>query len=142
MQQILLYDDKEMHVFDVVGYFPQPVEFTEHDVTMLEDMFQKKAIIPNCTYQAEIRTGETKAELDPTTMKRIAKYNLDKDFDELNKQIGFAESRLKHLEVQEKQMEEKLDFIKELFCKIVNDEDFDKESYLTDEDDCGEDYWE
>lgn len=143
MLQVLLYDGKEMHVFDVVGYFPQPVEIMEYDVTALEDMFQRKAIIPNSTYQAEIRTGEVKAELDPTTMKRIAKYNLDKDFEELNRQIKSAESRLKNLNEQAEEKEQKLELMRELFPKIWNDTDFDQDNYLPDEeDDYEEDDWE
>lgn len=143
MLQVLLYDGEQMRVFDVVGYFPKPVEMTEYDITTLEDMFQKKAIIPNSTYQAELRTGEVKAELDPTTMKRIAKYNLDKDFEELNRQIKSAESRLKNLNEQAEEKERKLELMRELFPKIWNDTDFDQDNYLPDEeDDYEEDDWE
>lgn len=134
MLQVLLYDGKEMHIFDVVGYFPKPVEMTEYDITTLDDMFQKKEIIPNSTYQAELRTGEVKAELDPTTMKRIAKYNLDKDFEELNRQIKSAESRLKNLNEQAEEKEQKLELMRYLFPKIWNDTDFDQDNYLPDED--------
>lgn len=143
MPQILLYDENEMHVFEVVGYYPQPVGSTVFDVATLEDMYEKKAIIPNRTYQAEITTGEVKAELDPTTMKRIAKYNLDKDFEELNRQIKFAEERLKNLNEQAEEKERKLELMRELFPKIWNDTDFDQDNYLPDEDcDYGEDDWE
>lgn len=143
MLQVLLYDGEQMHTFEIVGYFPKPVEMTEYDITTLDDMFQKKAIIPNSTYQAELRTGEVKAELDPTTMKRIAKYNLDKDFEELNRQIKSAERRLKNLNEQEEQKEQKLELMKELFPKIWNDADFVQDKYLPDEDcDYEEDDWE
>lgn len=133
MPQILLYDEKEMHIFDVVGYYPQPVELTEFDVTMLGDMHKKKMIIPNCTYQAEITTGEIKAELDPTTMKRIAKYNLDKDFDELNRQIKSAEERLESLNKEAEEKKEKLKFMGELLSKVWNDRNFDKDNFLMNE---------
>ena len=143
MLQVLLYDGEQMRVFDVVGWFSKPVEMTEYDITTLEDMFQKRAIIPNSTYQAELRTGEVKAELDPTTMKRIAKYNLDKDFEELNRQIKSAESRLKNLNEQAEEKEQKLELMRELFPKIWNDTDFDKDNYLPDEEDnYEEDEWE
>lgn len=142
MLQILLYDKKEMHIFDVVGYYPQPVGVMEFDVTMLEDMHEKKMIIPNCTYQAEIETGEIKAELDPTTMKRIAKYNLDKDLEELNRQIKSAEERLKNLNERAEENERKLELMRELFPKIWHDSEFDKDKYFPDEDDYEEDEWE
>lgn len=143
MLQVLLYDGEQMHIFEVVGYFPNPVEMTEYDITTLDDMFQKKAIIPNGTYQAELRTGEVKAELDPTTMKRIAKYNLDEDFEELNRQIKSAEERLKNLNEQAEENERKLELMRELFPKIWHDANFDQDNYLPDEDyDYEEDEWE
>lgn len=133
MPQILLYDEKEMRVFDVVGYYPQPVGETEFDVATLEDMYEKKVVIPNRTYQAEITTGEVKAELDPTTMKRIAKYNLDKDFEELNRQIKSAEERPESLNKEVEEKREKLKFMGELLLKVWNDRDFDKDNFLLNE---------
>lgn len=145
MLQVLLYDGEQMRVFDVVGYFPKPVEMTEYDITTLEDMFQKKAIIPNSTYQAELRTGEVKAELDPTTMKRIAKYNLDKDFEEINKNIESARSQLKALQEEISVKERKLSTINDVVKQIWEDECFDEDDYLFEkpgEDDYEEDDWE
>lgn len=132
MIQVLLYDDKEMHVFEVVGYFPKSVEMTEFDVTTLEDNFQRKEIIPNRTYQAEITTGKVKAELDPTTMKRIAKYNLNKDFEEINKSIESAKSQLKALQEEILVKERKLSTINDVVKQIWEDECFDEEDYLFD----------
>lgn len=137
--QILLYDDEEMHVLEVVKYFPQPVEYTESDVTMLEDVFAKKAIIPKCTYQVELTTGEVKAELDPATMKRIAKYNLDKDFEEINKSIESAKSQLKALQEEISIKERKLSTINDVVKQIWEDECFDENDYLFDK---LEDDWE
>lgn len=134
MSQVLLYDGEQMHVFDVVNCCPQPIETTAFDVTTLEDNLQKIEIIPNRTYQAELTTGEVKAELDPTTMKRIAKYNLDKDFEELNRQIKSAEERLKNLNEQAEEKEQKLELMRELFPKIWNDTEFEQDNYLPDED--------
>lgn len=132
MIQVLLYDDKEMHVFEVVGYFPKSVEMTEFDVTALEDNFQRKEIIPNRTYQAEITTGKVKAELDPTTMKRIAKYNLDKDFEEINKNIESAKRQLNALQDEISVKERKLSTINDVVKQIWEDECFDEEDYLFD----------
>lgn len=130
--QILLYDDEEMHVLEVVKYFPQPVEFTEYDVTMLEDAFSKIELVPNCTYQVEIKTGEVKAELDPTTMKRIAKYNSDKDLEEINKNIEFAKNQLKALQEEISVKERKLSTINDVVKQIWEDECFDEDDYLFD----------
>lgn len=134
MLQVLLYDGEQMHTFELVGYFPEQPRFEEVDITTIEDMTSKKEIVPNWTYRAEITTGEVKAELDPTTMKRIAKYNLDKDFEELNRKIKSAESRLENLNEQAEEKEQKLELMRELFPKIWNDANFDQDKYLSDED--------
>ena len=76
-------------------------------------------------------------------MKRIAKYNLDKDFEELNRQIKFAEERLKNLNEQAEENERELELMRELFPKIWHDANFDQDNYLPDEDyDYEEDDWE
>lgn len=143
MPQILLYDEKEMHVFDVVGYHPEEPLVEPVDITTIEQIQTKRAIFQDWSYKAEIAIGKVKAELDPTTMKRIAKYNLDKDFEELNRQIKSAESRLKNLNEQAEEKERKLELMRELFPKIWNDTDFDQDNYLPDEeDDYEEDDWE
>lgn len=143
MPKILLYDDKEMHVFDVVGYYPEEPLVEPVDITTIEQVQMKRAIFQDWSYRAEIAVGKVKAELDPTTMKRIAKYNLDKDFEELNRQIKSAESRLKNLNKQAEENERKLELMRELFPKIWHDSNFDQDNYLPDEDcDYEEDDWE
>lgn len=143
MPQFLLYDDKEMHVFDVVGYYPEEPLVEPVDITTIEQVQMKRAIFQDWSYRAEIAVGKVKAELDPTTMKRIAKYNLDKDFEELNRQIKSAEERLKNLNEQAEEKERKLELMRELFPKIWHDPDFDQDNYLPDEDcDYEEDDWE
>lgn len=143
MLQVLLYDGKEMRIFDVASYDPEPLEPSDFNVAPLWSTRKKTAIIPDYTFEARITTGEVKAELDPTTMKRIAKYNLDKDFEELNRQIKSAEERLKNLNEQAEENEQKLELMRELFPKIWHDANFDQDNYLPDEDcDYGEDDWE
>lgn len=134
MPQILLYDEKEMHVLEVIGYHPEEPLVEPVDITTIEQVQMKRAIFQDWSYRAEIAVGKVKAELDPTTMKRIAKYNLDKDFEELNRQIKSAEERLKNLNEQAEEKERKLELMRELFPKIWNDTDFDQDNYLPDED--------
>ncbi len=133
MPQILLYDEKEMHVFEVKNYYLGTVEFTSYSYAPIEDNQRRISLIPEHTYKAEITIGEVKAELDPTTMKRIAKYNLDKDFEELNRQIKSAEERLESLNKEAEEKKEKLKFMGELFLKVWNDRDFDKDNFLLNE---------
>lgn len=131
--QILLYDDNGMHVFGVANYQPKFNGFDEVDVTAIGNSFSQKVIISKLTYNVEITIGEVKAELDPTTMKRIAKYNLDKDFEELSHKIEEAEKRLKTLEQEVESKENKLDFMWKMCQKIWKDEDFEEENYLPDD---------
>ena len=133
MPQILLYDEKEMHVFDVVGYHPEDPLVESVDIATIEQVQMKKAIFQDWSYRAKIAVGKVKAELDPTTMKRIAKYNLDKDFEELNRQIKFAEEKLESLNKEAEEKKEKLKFMGELLLKVWNDRDFDKDNFLLNE---------
>lgn len=107
MPQILLYDEKEMHVFDVVNYHPEEPLVEPVDITTIEQVQMKRAIFQDWSYRAEIAVGKVKAELDPTTMKRIAKYNLDKDFEELNEKIKSAEERSKNPNEQVEEKDQK-----------------------------------
>lgn len=143
MPQILLYDEKEMHVFEVVGYYPSEPLVEPVDITTIEQIQTKRAIFQDWKYQAEIAVGKVKAELDPTTMKRIAKYNLDKDFEGINKNIDSARSQLKALQEEISVKERKLSTINDVVKQIWEDECFDEDDYLFDkseEDDYEEDY--
>lgn len=66
-------------------------------------------------------------------MKRIAKYNLDKDFEELNEKIKSAEERLESLNKEAEEKKEKLKFMGELLSKVWNDRNFDKDNFLLNE---------
>lgn len=132
MGQILFYDESGMRVFDCSLFDIQPPERTELDVTGLEDMEAKTIIRTGTTATASITLGETKAELDPTTMKRIAKYNLDKDFEETNRKIESAKSRLKALQDEISVRENKLETIDKVAKMIWEDECFDEDDYLFD----------
>lgn len=130
MLQVLLYDGKEMHVYEVVGYFPEQPRFEEADITTIEDVISKREIAPDWTYKAEITTGKVKAKLDPTTMKRIAKYNLDKDFEEVNRNIESAKSQLSALQEEISIKEKKLSVINDVVKQIWEDGCFDEDNYL------------
>ena len=145
MPQILLYDEKEMHIFDVVGYHPEEPLVEPVDITTIEQVQMKRAIFQDWSYRAEIAVGKVKAKLDPTTMKRIARYNLDKDFEEINKNIESAKSQLKALQEEISVKERKLSTINDVVKQIWEDECFDEDDYLFDkseEYDREEDDWE
>lgn len=133
MPQILLYDEKEMHIFDVVGYHPEEPLVEPVDITTIEQVQMKRAIFQDWSYRAEIAVGKVKAELDPTTMKRIAKYNLDKDLEKLNEKIKSAEEILERLNKEAEEKKEKLKFMGELLLKVWNDRSFEKDNFLLNE---------
>jgi len=143
MSQILFYDENGMRVFDCSIFDIKPPEQTEIDCIGLEDMHTQTIIRTGMTATASITLGEAKAELDPTTMKRIAKYNLGKDLEELNRQIKSKEDRLKLLNEEMETKENKLNFMQNICQKIWNDDCFDEDDYASNEDDgYEEDDWE
>lgn len=135
MSQIILYEENEMRIFDCSLFDIQPPEDTVIDCTGLEDTHTQTIIRPGTTATAAITLGETKAELDPTTMKRIAKYNLDKDFEDLNRKIKSAESKLESINKEMEQKEKKLSFMQSMCQRIWNDDCFDEDDYMSNEDD-------
>lgn len=142
MSQILFYEENEMRIFDCSLFDTQTPVQTEIDCTELEDTYTKTIIRTGTTATANITLGETKAELDPTTMKRIAKYNLDKDFEDLNRKIKSVESRLQSLNEEMEQKEKKLNFMQSMRQRIWNDECFNEDDYIPNEDDdYEEDEW-
>lgn len=146
MGQILFYDENGIRVFDCCLFDIKPPEQTEIDVTGLEDMNTHTIVRTGTTATASITLGEVKAELDPTTMKRIAKYNLDKDFEEINQKIKSVEDRIKFLNEEMETKEKKLDFMQRMCQQIWNDDCFDEDDCAKDEDyeddDWGDDEWE
>lgn len=132
MLQVLLYDDEEMHIYEVVNYRPYQAECTEYGIMGFGNDIKKTMIIPNSTYIAELTVGEVKAELDPTTMMRIAKYNFGKEFKEINEQIKSANRQLKALQEEILVKERKLSTINDVVKHIWEDECFDEEDYLFD----------
>lgn len=137
--QILIYDDKGMRVHKVSDYAPNPVNYAELDITKLDDMERKIAFIPDMEYTAVIQTKEVIAELDPTTMKRIAEYNLNKELEGLNRRIECVKVELGRLEGEMDDRKRKIDFIDEMFQRIWDDDYFNEEKYAP-KDDYEEDY--
>lgn len=140
--QVILYDDKEMRAYG--GYIAEWTQeyYGELDATPLEDDHRKIITIPPTTAKAIVELRQQIIELDPTTMKRIAKYNLDKDFEELNHQIKSAEDRLKLLAKEMETKEKKLEFMQRTCQQIWNDDCFDEDDYAKDEDNGYDDYEE
>lgn len=140
MGQLLFYDEKEMHVFDCYITSVEQEAPIPLDVTPLDAMAVQTIYRPNTTAKAVFDIREVKAELDPTMMKRIAKYNLDKEFWELNDRKNKVEEELRRLDSKVAEMREKIGLMDSLVLKIWEDEDFDEDKYTPNDDDDYEEY--
>ena len=142
MSQLLFYNTEkdEMRVYDC---YISKVDHNPNvfDCTMIDDMTTRTMFIPNDEATAVFNIKEVVAELDPTTMKRIARYNKDKELEELNYKIQSAEDRLKCLNAEMEEKEKKLELMQELLRQIWEDDCFDEGKYSHIEDD-DEDYWD
>ena len=143
MSQLLFYNTEkdEMRVYDCYVCEVKRQEGINFDCTSLEDTVAKTMYIPSDQANAVFNIREVVAELDPTTMKRIARYNKDKELEELNYKIQSAEDRLKCLNAEMEEKEKKLELMQELLRQIWEDDCFDEDKYSHIEDD-DEDYWD
>lgn len=89
---------------------------------------ERCAGIPRHTLEMDVREL-AKAELDPTTMRRIARYNLEKQNEVLTKEIDFKEAKLKHLTEQFERQEKRLADLQEVMKRFVKS-DFDTVSEM------------
>lgn len=131
MSQLLFYntENDEMRVYDCYVSEVKRREGINFDCTSLEDTVTKTMYIPSDEATAVFNIREVVAELDPTTMKRIAKYNKDKELEELNNKIQSAEDRLKRLNDEMAEKEKKLELIQNLGRQIWEDDCFDEAIY-------------
>ena len=137
MNQLLFYntENDEMRVYDCAVVRLEREPDTSFDVTAIEDTHIKTMYIPSDEATAVFNIREIVAELDPTTMKRIARYNKDKELEELNYKIQSAEDRLKLLNDEMEEKEKKLELMQELLRQIWEDDCFEERDYLPREDD-------
>lgn len=144
MSQLLFYNTEkdEMRVYDCYVCEVKRQEGTTVDCSSLEDMERRTMYIPSDQANAVFNIKEVVAELDPTTMKRIARYNKEKELEELNYKIQSAEDRLKRLNGEMAEKEKKLVLMQELLRQIWEDDCFDEAMYSrTDKYDYDEDDW-
>ena len=131
MSQLLFYNTEkdEMRVYDCYGCKVKRQEGVKLDGSSLEDMVEQTIYRPSDLANAVFNIKEVVAELDPTTMKRIARYNKDKELEELNYKIQSAEDRLKRLNDEMAEKEKKLELMQELWRQIWEDKHFEEETY-------------
>lgn len=99
--QIIFYDSDKMMCFDVKKFMVKEPEKQMIETTLAGDEerhFIQSTPEPICVF---IETGEELVKLDPTTMKRIARYNLEEENAALLKEIEERKKVIANLEQKE-----------------------------------------
>ena len=133
--RILIYDDKNINY--KVGYLGNIQEVMPDCIAITSlDEIQPQYISSGChTFTCDISDYQEldTIELDPTTMKRIAKYNkeieclkLDADIKEKKEQIKELEDILNDRENRVKKLK---DYIKDIWQLGINDNDEDEDDH-------------
>lgn len=135
MFKVIIYDDEVMGCFEsqVINfkYDEIPIE-----ITSLTDTYRQyiKGIPEYCIYgSGDIRRM---IELDPTTMKKIAKYNKEIEVENIQRRIKEKKEELKDLEDKIDDRVRRIKKLEELSDNVYS-LDLDKD-YCEDEDD----YWD
>lgn len=135
--QIIFFNDEDMKCYTLNN-----LKITNNlpDMVASDNFYEPKQLI-----EAYVRTCcngeiEDKVELDNATMKKIAKFNAEKDIDLLIRKKQIIEEEIKLL--QEKKSDEEQKFLqlskfanKFLKSSCKNLEDYIKGTYLSDDDD-------
>ena len=128
--KVLIYNDNNIEYIEgfLLNWEANPNAETERytDGT-------NRTIIPSINYNLLVSNPKQKdyIELDPTTMKRIAKYNKEVEIEKLNEEIKIKEKEIKELDNKLKDKEKRWEKVKKYIANIY---DIDiKED---------EDYWE
>lgn len=99
--QLIFYDDKEMMCFGVTHFMLKEPEKQMLEATFLDDderSFIRSMDEPTVIY---LETGKEAVKLDPTTMKRISRYNLEEENKGLLKEIEERKKVIDDLEQKE-----------------------------------------
>lgn len=112
--KVILYDEKEMKSYG--GYI---TEWTmgcsrELDATPLEDCHRTIITIPPTTAKAVVELRQQIIELDPTTMKRIARFNLEKENDGLLFEIEQNKKKIEGLKGEYEELLKRLETISQI----------------------------
>lgn len=128
--QLIYYDEKSMMCFSVESC---------KDITPRQELVEHRSLNGNIVYIPTIPdpvelviTGIEKVELDPTTMKRIATYNLETENDALLEEINERQKVIASLEAKEEMLRNRFENaiasfrnIMENGCDDEEDEEFD-----------------
>lgn len=137
--QIIFYDNEEMMCFNVEHFLWQDPPTELLDVTALTDEVQ--SFISNARSQPTVVYLEKESEiikLDPTTMKRIARYNLEEENKGLLKEIEERKKVIDDLEQKEQVLRGRfakaISAFKEIMENGYYENEYDDDSDYNDDD--------
>nr|DAG52435.1 MAG TPA: hypothetical protein [Caudoviricetes sp.] len=133
--QIIYFSNQKMMCFDVesIENITEPPEQIETTSVYVETRTYVPAMMNPTTL---VVTGKELVKLDPTTMKRIARYNLEKENAALLKEIEERKKAIANLEQKE-------EVLRDRFRKaIVTFKEIMENGYYDDGEDEDEDEWE
>lgn len=112
--KVIMYDEQEMKSYG--GYIAdwQMGSPTELDATTLDADCRTIITIPPTTAKAVFELRQQIIELDPTTMKRIARFNLEKENKDLLREIEQRKKDIERLKGQYEDLSERLKTISEI----------------------------
>lgn len=124
--KIIVYNDEEMHYSE--GYLLNMS--CEPQCINCDNGYGYKARLVGMefTFGATVEPDKETIQLDPTLMKRIAKYNKEKEIEKLEEKIKRKQEKLKELEAKVEDREKRWKKVQEYVTKIY-EIDLDEDLY-------------
>lgn len=136
--QIIFYDNEKMMCFGVTHFMLKEPEIQMLEATCLDDdesHFIRSMAEPTVIY---LETGKEMVKLDPTTMKRIARYNLEEENNSLLKEIKERKKVIDDLEQKEQVLRDRFEKAISAFKGIMEngyyENEYDDDSDYNDDD--------
>lgn len=132
--QLIFYNSENMMCFNVKHFLWQDPPIELIDITALTDEVQAFVTSSSCRPTvAYLEMPEEIVKLDPTTMKRIARYNLEKENKALLKEINEHKKEIADIQQKEKVLRDRFEKAISMFKEIMDhgycdrDDDEDEE---------------
>lgn len=126
--QLIFYDNEEMMCFNVEHFLWQDPPAELLDITALTDEVQtfieSSRTQPTVVY---LEKADEIIKLDPTTMKRIARYNLEKENAALLKEIEEHKNAIADLEQKEQVLRDRFKKAISTFKEIMENGYYDED---------------
>lgn len=128
--QLIFYDNEEMMCFNVEHFLWQDPPAELLDITALTDEVQtfitSSRTQPTVVY---LEKADEIIKLDPTTMKRIARYNLEEENATLLKEIEERKKAIADLEQKEQILRDRFKKAISTFKEIMENGYYDEDEY-------------